>query len=51
MFKKNPVGKPVEELKPIKKIIEEEVDLCACGEPVARNLGQSDVCKNHIRAN
>ncbi len=24
---------------------------CACGEPVATELGQTAVCKNHIRAN
>lgn len=29
---------------------ETDVKLCDCGEPVAVDLGQTSVCKKHIRA-
>jgi hypothetical protein len=54
MFRKKPLSKPVEELKPVKKLVEEVLsegtpeNLCECGKPVA--LGQSQVCKDHIRS-
>lgn len=26
-----------------------DMKLCECGEPIAKDLGQSDVCAKHIR--
>lgn len=32
----------------VQEVVEE--GKCACGEPVAKDLGQNQVCKKHIKA-
>ena len=46
IFDKHAEEKPVEL---VEKQATPESGKCACGEPVAKELGQSEVCKKHIR--
>ncbi len=54
-MKKEEAKKPLpEKAKAIEPILPSGIPapgLCQCGEPVASDLGQTDVCKKHIRAN